>query len=134
MAKPGRKPGTPKTGGRQKGTANKLTDETRELIERTLGCSPLEKMARLAAELLDGTRVLTVPMRTKDGDDDEPVASDAKAVEVATKLLCEIAQYCAPKRKAIEHSGPGGSAIPLGGGLTIEVVHSGANGNGNGRH
>lgn len=33
MAKPGRKPGTPKTGGRVKGTPNKITATVKEAVE-----------------------------------------------------------------------------------------------------
>lgn len=94
-------------GGRAKGTPNKATDETRALIERTLGASPLEKMARLASDLLDGTR------------------EDAKANEIAARLLCALAEYCAPKRKAIELSGPHGAPVPIGH-LTVEVIQSNA--------
>jgi len=127
--KRGRKKGTPRTGGRLKGTPNKATDETRALIEATLGASPLERMARLAKELLDGERVLLIPVQAQDRETGERRAfaepSDAKAIEVATKLLTELAQYCAPKRKAIEVSGPDGAAVPIGK-LTIEVVPSNA--------
>jgi hypothetical protein len=49
--------------------------------------------------------------------------SDAKAIEVATKLLSEIAQYHSPKRKAIEHTGPNGGPMQVTG-LSIEVVES----------
>lgn len=104
----------PKTGGRKKGTPNRVQDETRRLIEATLGCSPLERMARLAKELLDGERVLLVPVTMiSEGERwEDAEASDAKAVEVATKLLSEISQYHSPKRKAVEHTGLDGA--PLG--------------------
>lgn len=125
MAKPGRKPGTPRTGGRQKGTLNKATDETRRLIERTLGASPLQKMARLARELLEGKRVLYVPVFTKDGP--EPIKSEAKAVELAVKLLSEIAEYHSAKRKAVEVMGPSGGPMRF----TLEL---GSLGNGHGAH
>jgi hypothetical protein len=106
--KRGRKPGTPRTGGRAKGTPNKATDETRALIEKALGGSPLEKMATLARQLLEGERVLD---------------SEAKAIEVATKLLSEVAQYHSPKRKALEVSGPDGGSIPIAA-LKVEVIQS----------
>lgn len=123
--KVGRKKGTPRTGGRSKGTPNKATDETRALIEKTLGDSPLERMARLARELLDGERVLLIPrlVREEGATRMETEESDAKAIEIATKLLTELAQYCAPKRKAIEVSGPDGAEIPLAR-LTVDVVQS----------
>lgn len=115
--KRGRKKGTPRTGGRKKGTPNKRSDETRELIEKALGASPLEKMATLARELIDGERVLMVPVFTKDGP--EPVQSEAKAIEIAAKLLGEIAQYHSPKRKAIEFTGEGGAPLPSGSAVAI---------------
>lgn len=123
--KTGRKKGTPKTGGRQKGTPNKIRDEVRELIESTLGASPFERMARLAQELLDGTRTLVVPAMVRENGESHAITeeSDAKAIEVATKLLTELAQYCAPKRKAVELSGPGGGPIEANG-LVVEVVNS----------
>lgn len=36
MAKPGRKRGTPKTGGRAKGTPNKVTGDLREMVRQAL--------------------------------------------------------------------------------------------------
>lgn len=96
------------------------------MLERVLGCSPIEKMARLAKELLDGKRVLLVPVtHIEDGErwqDAEP--SDAKAVEIATKLLSECAQYHSPKRKAIEHTGPNGGPIRM----TVEDLVENAGG------
>lgn len=114
MATRGRKPGTPKTGGRAKGTPNRINDEVRALIEETLGASPLEKMATLAKELLDGTRWLLVPVTIRENGEtiQTSESSDAKAIEVATKLLTELSQYCAPKRKAIELSGADGAELP----------------------
>ena len=49
MAKPGRKPGTPKTGGRKLGTPNRTTSDLRERIAQELGESwcPVLAMAVL---------------------------------------------------------------------------------------
>lgn len=50
MARPGRKKGTPKTGGRKKGTPNKMTTEVKTAIlaafDKVGGISYLEKVAK----------------------------------------------------------------------------------------
>jgi hypothetical protein len=68
-----------KTGGRVKGTPNKGTVAVAERLE-AMGCDPIEGMARIAMDI-------TTP------------------IEVRAKLYSELAQYIAPKRKAIEYSG-----------------------------
>ncbi len=66
-------------GGRAKGTPNKTSLEIADKLA-ALGCDPLEGMAQLA--------------------------QDPKTpIEVRGRMLSELAQYVAPKRKAIEHSG-----------------------------
>ncbi len=74
-----------KTGGRKKGTPNKATRSIEEKLA-ALGCDPIEGMARIAMH-----------PRTRP--------------DLKIKALAEIAQYVLPKRKAVEHSGPDGSAI-----------------------
>ena len=71
--------GKPKTGGRQKGTPNKRTQEIIEKLE-ALGCDPVEGMAKLAAD-------------------------ENNSAELRGRMYAELAQYVAPKRKAVEHSG-----------------------------
>ena len=66
-------------GGRAKGTPNKKSIEIADKLA-ALGCDPIEGMARLSQDP-------TVP------------------IEVRGRMLSELAQYVAPKRKAIEHSG-----------------------------
>ena len=68
-----------KTGGRVKGTPNKTTLAVAERLE-AIGCDPIEGMARIAMDI-------NTP------------------IDVRAKLYSELAQYIAPKRKAIEHSG-----------------------------
>ena len=83
MATNGRRGGA-KTGGRKKGTPNKRTVKTRETLEKfidSIGNLPLEEIA--------------------------DIGKQAKAKGDYTLALAaykELAQYCAPKRKAIEHS------------------------------
>src|SRR5215471_5018362 len=81
----GSKPGE-RRGGRQKGTPNRKTAQVAERL-RELRCDPIEGMAR--------------------------IAMDEKApLELRGRMYTELAQYVAPKRKAIEHSGPEGGEVP----------------------
>jgi hypothetical protein len=72
----GRPAGTPKTGGRKKGTPNRLTRDVSERLE-ALGCDPIEGMARIAMN-----------PKTKP--------------ELRARMFAELAQYVYPKRKATE--------------------------------
>jgi hypothetical protein len=67
-----------KTGGRVAGTPNRKTREVTELLE-SLGCDPIEGMARIAM-------------------------NEAHSPELRGRMFAELAQYVAPKRKAVEHS------------------------------
>ena len=80
----GSRPGE-RRGGRQRGTPNRATLAVAERLA-ALGCDPIEGMARLA---LDPTN----------------------APELRARMFAELAQYVAPKRKAIEASGPDGEPI-----------------------
>lgn len=99
-----------KTGGRKKGVANKTTDETRSLIERTLGASPLEKMAKLARDLLEEKVQLSKPLVVDKVM--ELVRDRGFELRLASDLLSDVAQYHSPKRKAIEHTGSDGEPLP----------------------
>jgi hypothetical protein len=68
-----------KTGGRVKGTPNKGTVAVAERLE-AIGCDPIEGMARIAMDI-------------------------KTPIDIRAKLFSELAQYIAPKRKAIEHTG-----------------------------
>ena len=86
----GRPAGTPKTGGRKKGTPNKDKDQALELILST-GCKhPLVGLAEIARDL-----------------------HESGELEEAGKAYKELAQYVAAKRKAIEHSGEVKGQEPL---------------------
>ncbi len=76
-----------KTGGRVKGTPNKLSAMVATRLEE-LGCDPIEGMALIAM------------------DENSPD-------ELKGRMFAELAQYVYPKRKAIEHTGAGGSAIEM---------------------
>lgn len=68
-----------KTGGRKRGTPNKRTQEVVARLEK-LKCDPIEGMAKIAMDV-----------------NNPP--------ELRGRMYAELAQYVAPKRKAIEHSG-----------------------------
>src|SRR5680860_155693 len=74
-----------KTGGRSKGTPNR---KTRAVIDRleALGCDPIEGMARIAMD-------------------------EAADLSIRAQMYKELAQYVAPKRKAIEITSEDGDAI-----------------------
>ena len=84
----GRKPGSPKTGGRQAGTPNKRTLDVIAKLE-ALGCDPIEGMARIAMD-------------------------QSNSPELRGKMFAELAGYIAPKRKAIDHDLPDSAATQLG--------------------
>lgn len=79
--------------GAPKGSQNRLGKpgkKTQEIADKlaAMGCDPITGMAEIAEE-----------------------ARAAGDLALAGQMLKELAQYIAPKRKAIEHSGPGGSDI-----------------------
>jgi hypothetical protein len=84
----GSKPGE-RRGGRAKGTKNKRTEKVKKSIQETIekmGCDPLEAMLEIAIEA------------KKNGD-----------LSLSLSAYKELAQYVAPKRKAIELSNEEGS-------------------------
>lgn len=81
-----------KYGGRTKGTPNKNTSDIQAKLD-ALGCDPIQGMAEIAAEA------------RRNGD-----------LNLAGTMYKELAQYVAPKRKAVEVQGD----VTLGGGLSIK--------------
>lgn len=73
----------PQGGGRKKGTPNKVTADIQAKLA-ALGCDPIEGMAILAMNM-------------------------ENTPELRGKMYSELAQYVAPKRKAVEHSAAPGS-------------------------
>lgn len=98
MAQAGRKAGTPKTGGRQKGTPNKNKQEFIELLDAAAkahgreGFNPLLKLAGIYFELED-LGIATVGPRTD--------------------ILLKTLEYSYPKKKAVEVSGPDGGPVEV---------------------
>jgi hypothetical protein len=76
-----------KTGGRQKGTKNKATEGVEAKL-KDLKCDPIEGMANIARQAMD------------QGD-----------MPLAGQMYKELAQYVAPKRKAMELTGANGDPI-----------------------
>jgi hypothetical protein len=73
--------------GRPKGVLNK---RTRDVIDKlaALDCDPIEGMALIAMD-------------------------ERNSIEVRARMFVELAQYVAPKRKAVEHSGDGATLEAL---------------------
>ena len=86
MSGPGAKPGE-RRGGRQKGVKNKSTQNVIDRLKE-LKCDPIEGMAKIAKEAM--------------GDKDYALAG---------QMYKELAQYVAPKRKAMEVTGADGGPM-----------------------
>lgn len=92
----GSKPGE-RRGGRQKGTPNKKTADIEAKLE-AIGCDPIELLARIANGEPLQARIPGSPEHS------EPV-EQWPTLEQRIAAGKELAQYVAPKRKAVEHSG-----------------------------
>lgn len=89
-----------KTGGRKKGTLNRKNADIQAKLD-ALDYDPIESMVRLAIQA------------ENEGD-----------LQLAGGMAKELAQYVAPKRKAIEVSGLDGGAIKTDNKYTIEFVNA----------
>jgi len=99
MSRGGSKPGE-RRGGRCKGTLNKRTQAVAERLE-TLGCDPIEGMAEIAMD-------------------------KSQPMQLRATMYRELAQYVAPKRKAMEMTGEKGG--PVKGEITLREWLSSHNG------
>jgi hypothetical protein len=86
--------------GRKKGSVSKKTQSVVEKME-ALGCDPLEAMHRIAQQAEKGIEEV-------DRDGNIVIRRD---MALAGQMYKELAQYVAPKRKAVEVSGTDGDAI-----------------------
>lgn len=86
--------GAPKGNTNRKGKPAKMSADIAARLAK-LNCDPIEGMATIAKD-----------------------AYAAGELAIAGKMYAELAQYVAPKLRAIEHSGEGGGAI----GIRIERV------------
>src|SRR5262245_36318504 len=85
-----------KTGGRKAGTQNRKTKEVLDTLAK-LKCDPIEGLARIA-----NGEPLRCGMITLAGVIEQKIRPSLEQRLTAFK---ELAQYVAPKRKAVEHSG-----------------------------
>lgn len=126
MPKGGARPGA----GRPKGSVNKATVEVQEILRRA-GCNPFEIMAQIAMGTLEcrpcggSGQVNTAESwealkagislglcKACNGTGEEIVSSELRG-----RMASDLAQYVAPKRKAVEHS-----TDPTSDGFRIEIV------------
>jgi hypothetical protein len=87
-------------GGRQIGTPNKKTQAVADTLAE-LGCNPIKGMAKIAMD-------------------------ESQPMQLRATMYRELAQYIAPKRKAVEVTGEDGS--PIKGELTIDAWLDSING------
>lgn len=99
----GKKPGSPKTGGRQKGTPNKKSTEAARLAER-LGVDHFEVLCLIAKGDWKslGYERATV---TRFGKDGMTLEEDQITIDHRLSAAKEGAKYLYPQLKAVEHSG-----------------------------
>lgn len=91
--------GARKGAGRPKGSKNQRTQAVEEMLSG-MGCSPIEALARIAM------------MAEEDAQGAEP-ADRLPHMNLAKDCYKELAQYVAPKRKAVEHSGNVGRTVKV---------------------
>jgi hypothetical protein len=84
--------GARKGAGRPKGSKSKRTQDVETMLQE-MDCSPIESLARLAQ------------LAEEDAQAAETPSERIPHMNLAKDCYKELAQYVAPKRKAIEHSG-----------------------------
>lgn len=97
-------------GGSRKGKPNKVSKDIAEKLA-DLGCDPIEGMARIAFGAESGFEEKLANLAL-DGDL-SLIPALLKDLSLAGQMYKELAQYVAPKRKAIEHSGSDGGVLEL---------------------
>jgi hypothetical protein len=85
-----------KTGGRALGTPNRRTQDILSFLTQ-LGCNPIEGMARIAMDC-------QIP------------------VEIRARMYAELAQYVAPKRKALQMGSENTDRIVFNIGITRQPI------------
>ena len=117
-----------KTGGRKKGTPNKKTQEVIDRLKE-LSCDPIEGMAKIAMNDCPCTSCneagfividTNKPEEKETCPDCNGAGKLAASLELRGQMYKELAQYVAPKRKAIEVSGEGGK--PIEGNWIVEFI------------
>jgi len=86
---------------------NKPLKRTIEIQEKlaAMGCDPIEGMARIALEAESGfvTTLTSIAQSNDIKEINELIPEFLKNLTIAGNMYKELAQYVAPKRKAIEH-------------------------------
>lgn len=104
-----------KHGGARANTGRKLAMEVQKKLEK-MGCDPFEGMANIAMANHAALGLLvTIP-----GQDGEPAKVESTqqiSIELRAAMYRELAQYVAPKRRAIDIEAGSGS-----GEVTVQVV------------
>ena len=103
MAIGGKRPGA----GRPKGVPDKRTLAVKEKLD-ALGCDPITGMARIALTCEKEIAIINKAIEKSD-DPIEKVSiirTKDSAISQVTYIYKELAQYIAPKKKAVEHTGP----------------------------
>lgn len=118
MAQVGRRPGTKKTGGRQKGTPNAKSIEARALADR-LGVDPLEILLLFAK---GDWKALGYKDETYRVEQAGGVVNSVLYVSPETRAnsAAKACDYLYAKRKAVEVTGADGE--PVGQSVTDELV------------
>lgn len=114
--------GIQKTGGRLKGTRNKVNSAAQDIADR-IGVNPIEVLCWFTMgdwKKLGYEQSKQVKAITQYGELMEDVVRPIDRLSAAA----ELAQYLYPKKKAIEYSGPDGDAIPV---EVVYVAEFGAN-------
>jgi len=143
MGKRGPAPGSPRTGGRKKGTPNKKTQALLDRLEE-LACDPLELSAKIAlGEELDGphpslssfhafadklakledkggavTPELIEELRTLVDDN---LTSGYVPLELRSKHIVDLMQYAHPKRKPEDRAGSSDIGLADGAGRRLVI-------------
>ena len=93
-----------KTGGRTKGTPNKVTAEQRAIVKALLD----KKMPELE-QMIDETRFgIEIEKQTEQGTVVGRLNADPKG---AADLMLKLMEFSIPKLGRVEHTGEGGAAI-----------------------
>ena len=102
-------------GGSRKGVSNKTSSDIAKKLA-ALGCDPIEGMARIA---LDCETAFADRLKTLAEGGDIDIPGLYKDLNLAGQMYKELAQYVAPKRKAIE--------MNVNGSLSLEQMLSSLN-------
>ena len=102
--KRGKRKGSPKSGGRKKGTPNKRTQYLQKFVDD--GFDPFALARQIAAGEVEDTQFIGL-----DNDGEPKFAQVPLPWAVRQRSIHELMSYLEPKRKALEISTPPGEAL-----------------------